>query len=49
LTITRPAASGDERAFRKAQDKAVASILASPDLIEGATAFVEKRTPVWRT
>jgi enoyl-CoA hydratase/carnithine racemase len=27
----------------------VARLLASPDLIEGATAFIEKRAPVWRT
>lgn len=49
LSITRPVANGDEAEFRRLQDKAVANVLAGPDLIEGATAFAEKRAPVWRT
>lgn len=49
LALTRLAADGDEAAFRRAQDEAVARVVAGPDLIEGAKAFVEKRAPVWRS
>jgi enoyl-CoA hydratase/carnithine racemase len=38
-----------ERELRALQDAAVARILASPDVIEGASAFLEKRAPVWRS
>lgn len=49
LKITRAAANGDEARFRALQDEAIDEILASPDLVEGATAFIEKRAPIWRT
>ncbi|MFA7441010.1 MAG: enoyl-CoA hydratase-related protein [Sphingomonadaceae bacterium] len=50
LIITRAASGGDEEArLRQIQDAAVERVLAAPDLIEGATAFSEKRAPVWRT
>lgn len=49
LEITRAASSGYEAELRQIQDRALAVVLAGPDAIEGATAFVEKRAPVWRT
>lgn len=49
LALTRLAANGDEALFRARQDEAVARVVAGPDLIEGAQAFVEKRAPVWRS
>ncbi len=49
LLVTRAASQGDEAAFRRIQDEAVARVVAGPDLIEGATAFAEKRAPVWRS
>lgn len=49
LAITRRAANGAEAEYRSLQDEAFARVLAGPDLIEGATAFVEKRAPAWRT
>jgi enoyl-CoA hydratase/carnithine racemase len=49
LQMTRTAADRDEALLRRLEGEAVARLLTSPDLIEGATAFVEKRAPVWRT
>jgi enoyl-CoA hydratase len=49
LGITRAASSGSETELRQIQDRAVAVVLAGPDLIEGAKAFVEKRAPNWST
>jgi enoyl-CoA hydratase/carnithine racemase len=49
LGIARAAVSMGERELRALQDAAVARILASPDVIEGASAFLEKRAPVWRS
>lgn len=49
LGITRAASSGHEAELRQIQDRALAVVLAGPDAIEGATAFVEKRAPVWKT
>jgi enoyl-CoA hydratase len=49
LLITRRAASGDETEYRRIQDQANAVVLAAPDMIEGARAFIEKRKPIWRT
>jgi enoyl-CoA hydratase/carnithine racemase len=49
LQITRAAADREDELLRRLESEAVARLLASPDLVEGATAFVEKRAPVWRT
>ncbi len=49
LAVTRAAVDGDEAALRQRQDAAIARVLAGPDMIEGATAFVEKRAPQWRS
>lgn len=47
LRLTRFAADLNEAELREAQDQAVANILAAPDYVEGAKAFVERRPPVW--
>ncbi len=47
LGLTRAAADRGEAENRRLQDAAVAHVLASPDLHEGAKAFIEKRAPVW--
>jgi enoyl-CoA hydratase/carnithine racemase len=49
LQLTKAAADRDDELLRRLESEAVARLLDSPDLIEGATAFVEKRAPVWRT
>ena len=49
LQVTRAAADRDEDMLRRLESEAIARILTGPDFIEGATAFVEKRAPVWRT
>ena len=49
LRITRSSIDLDEERLRAVQDQAIATVLAGPDITEGATAFVEKRAPVWRT
>lgn len=47
LRVTRFAADLNEAEIRVVQDDAVARVLASPDLAEGARAFIERREPVW--
>lgn len=47
LSVVRHAADLEEADIRAVQDKAVKRVLASPDVAEGAKAFVEKRAPVW--
>lgn len=47
LRLTRAAADRGEAENRKLQDEVVANVLASPDLAEGAKAFIERRAPVW--
>jgi len=47
LRLTRYAADHAEEDALALQQEAVARVLASPDLAEGARAFVEKRAPVW--
>jgi enoyl-CoA hydratase len=49
LQLTKTAADREDELLRRLESEAVARLLASPDLVEGATAFVEKRAPVWRT
>jgi len=49
LQLTKAAADREDELLRKLESESVARLLDSPDLIEGATAFVEKRPPVWRT
>jgi enoyl-CoA hydratase len=49
LAVTRRAASGDEAMFRGLEAQAIARVMNGPDAIEGATAFVEKRAPVWKS
>ena len=47
LGIARAAVNLGEKELRALQDEAVERILAGPDVIEGATSFLEKRAPVW--
>jgi enoyl-CoA hydratase len=49
LQLTRTAADREDELLRRLESESVARLLESPDLVEGATAFVEKRAPVWRT
>jgi enoyl-CoA hydratase len=49
LQLTKAAADRDDELLRRLESESVARLLEGPDLIEGATAFVEKRAPVWRT
>jgi enoyl-CoA hydratase/carnithine racemase len=49
MHVTRSAADRDEDELRRLQDEALERLIAGPDMIEGAKAFVEKRAPVWRT
>lgn len=49
IAITRRAASGDEALFRQMERDAIARVMAGPDAREGATAFLEKREPVWKS
>lgn len=47
LRVTRFAADLGEAEMRAVLDQAIATVLASPNMAEGARAFVEKRAPVW--
>ena len=38
----------DEATLRKLSNKAMATVMASEDIKEGLTAFIEKRPPVWK-
>jgi enoyl-CoA hydratase len=49
LQLTKSAADREDEALRKLELGSIGRLLTSPDLVEGATAFVEKRAPVWRT
>jgi len=49
LQLTKSAADREDEALRKLELDSIGRLLTSPDLVEGATAFVEKRAPVWRT
>jgi enoyl-CoA hydratase/carnithine racemase len=49
LQLVRAAVNVGEPLLRTLQDAAMERVLAGPDVIEGASAFVEKRTPVWRS
>jgi enoyl-CoA hydratase/carnithine racemase len=49
LELTKTAADRDDDLLRRLESESVMRLLDGPDLIEGATAFVEKRAPVWRT
>ena len=49
LELTKAAADRDDDLLRRLESESVMRLLDGPDLIEGATAFVEKRAPVWRT
>jgi enoyl-CoA hydratase len=49
LALTKTAADREDEALRRLELESIGRLLTSPDLVEGATAFVEKRTPVWRT
>jgi enoyl-CoA hydratase len=42
------AAAQDERTLRGMTDEAMARVLSSEDLVEGLTAFIDKRDPVWK-
>jgi enoyl-CoA hydratase len=48
LELARLAAAGDEAALWAASERAQAAIMQTEDVREGASAFVEKRAPVWR-
>jgi enoyl-CoA hydratase/carnithine racemase len=47
--VVREAAELDEAAGWKLTNELAAEVFASGDAIEGATAFAEKRTPVWKS
>lgn len=47
LRVTRFAADRGEADMRAVLETAIATVLASPNMAEGARAFVEKRAPVW--
>jgi len=47
LRVVRSAVAFNEREMRALQDESVKRVLASPDVAEGARAFVEKRPAVW--
>jgi enoyl-CoA hydratase len=49
LRIARAAAHFGEQELRALQEQAVARILAGPDFLEGAAAFLEQRAPVWKS
>ena len=49
LQLARAALDGEEAVFRRMESEAIARLLAGPDVVEGATAFVEKRAPVWKS
>lgn len=49
LRLTRAATDVAEAELFALQEDVVANIVASPDVREGATAFVEKRAPNWTT
>jgi enoyl-CoA hydratase len=49
LQLTKTAADREDELLRKLELEAIGRLLTSPDLVEGATAFVEKRAPMWRT
>jgi enoyl-CoA hydratase len=48
LELAREAADLPEEALWRRSQEAQARILQTEDVREGATAFVEKRAPVWR-
>lgn len=47
LRLTRFAADRGESENLRLQEEVVTNVLASPNLAEGAKAFIEKRAPVW--
>lgn len=47
LRLTRFAADRDLSGVLAMQDQAIRAILASPNMMEGARAFIEKRAPQW--
>jgi enoyl-CoA hydratase/carnithine racemase len=49
LKLARAASELVQPELFKIQDKAIAKVVGGPDMIEGATAFVEKRPPHWRS
>ncbi len=49
LRVVRAAADQGEQDLRALQADAVGIVLAGPDVKEGASAFIEKRQPEWRT
>jgi len=49
LKLTRAASDLMDAELMTLQETSVAELLAGPDVIEGATAFFEKRAPKWRS
>lgn len=49
LKVVRAAADMGEADLLRIQKEAVETVLAGPDVREGATAFIEKRAPEWKT
>ncbi|WP_150293211.1 enoyl-CoA hydratase-related protein [Sphingobium estronivorans] len=47
LRLTRYAADRDETEVLAVQEQAIATVVASPNIAEGARAFIEKRAPRW--
>ena len=48
LAVARKADDLDDDALRRMSDEAQARLQRTEDIIEGATAFVEKRPPIWK-
>jgi len=49
LALTKAAVDLEDERLIRLQQEAITRVLAGPDVIEGATAFLEKRAPIWRS